>query len=98
MRLTVLGGSAASPNPGMGCAGLLLQTGLLPLGVGIAGGLAGAALVARAMGGLLYGIGSFDLPAFAAAVVALAMVTLAAGAIPARRVARIDPLTALRTD
>jgi ribonuclease BN (tRNA processing enzyme) len=26
MRLTVLGGSAASPNAGMGCAGLLLQT------------------------------------------------------------------------
>ena len=27
MRLTVLGGSAASPNAGMGCAGLLVQTG-----------------------------------------------------------------------
>jgi ribonuclease BN (tRNA processing enzyme) len=26
MRLTVLGGSAASPNPGMGCAGLLVRT------------------------------------------------------------------------
>jgi ribonuclease BN (tRNA processing enzyme) len=26
MRLTVLGGSAASPNSGMGCAGLLVQT------------------------------------------------------------------------
>jgi ribonuclease BN (tRNA processing enzyme) len=26
MRLTVLGGSAASPNAGMGCAGLLMQT------------------------------------------------------------------------
>jgi ribonuclease BN (tRNA processing enzyme) len=26
MQLTVLGGSAASPNAGMGCAGLLLQT------------------------------------------------------------------------
>jgi ribonuclease BN (tRNA processing enzyme) len=26
MRLTVLGGSAASPNTGMGCAGLLVQT------------------------------------------------------------------------
>jgi len=26
MRLTVLGGSAASPNAGMGCAGLLVQT------------------------------------------------------------------------
>ncbi len=26
MRLTILGGSAASPNTGMGCAGLLVQT------------------------------------------------------------------------
>src|SRR5918997_3473544 len=26
MQLTVLGGSAASPNAGMGCAGLLVQT------------------------------------------------------------------------
>ncbi len=26
MRLTILGGSAASPNAGMGCAGLLVQT------------------------------------------------------------------------
>jgi ribonuclease BN (tRNA processing enzyme) len=26
MHLTVLGGSAASPNPGMGCAGLLVRT------------------------------------------------------------------------
>ena len=26
MKLTVLGGSAASPNVGMGCAGVLLQT------------------------------------------------------------------------
>ncbi len=27
MRVTVLGGSAASPNPGQGCAGYLLETG-----------------------------------------------------------------------
>lgn len=26
MRLTVLGGSAASPNAGMGCAGLLVES------------------------------------------------------------------------
>jgi ribonuclease BN (tRNA processing enzyme) len=31
MRLTVLGGSAASPNAGMGCAGLLVQTDLTRL-------------------------------------------------------------------
>ncbi len=38
MRLTILGGSAASPNTGMGCSGLLLQTGqtkvVLDLGPG----------------------------------------------------------------
>jgi ribonuclease BN (tRNA processing enzyme) len=38
MQLTVLGGSAASPNTGMGCAGLLVQTGrtrlVLDLGPG----------------------------------------------------------------
>jgi ribonuclease BN (tRNA processing enzyme) len=38
MRLTVLGGSAASPNTGMGCAGLLVQSGttrlVLDLGPG----------------------------------------------------------------
>jgi ribonuclease BN (tRNA processing enzyme) len=38
MRLTILGGSGASPNPGMGCAGLLVETGdtrlVLDLGPG----------------------------------------------------------------
>jgi predicted permease len=87
-----LGASRAS------AAGLLLRAGLVPLALGVAGGLVSAALVARAMGGLLYGIGSFDVPTFAAAVVALGVVTLVAGLIPARRVARIDPITALRTD
>src|SRR5262245_8290242 len=31
MRLTVLGGSAASPNTGMGCAGFLIETGATQL-------------------------------------------------------------------
>lgn len=87
-----LGASRAST------AGLLLRAGLLPLTIGVVGGLVGAALVARAMGGLLYGIGNFDLPTFIAAVVALAGVALVAGLIPARRIARIDPFTALRID
>jgi hypothetical protein len=87
-----LGASRAST------ARLLMRAGLLPLALGVAGGLLGAALVARAMGGLLYGIGSFDALTFAAAVLALLGVTLAAGLIPARRVARIDPIAALRID
>jgi ABC-type lipoprotein release transport system permease subunit len=44
----------------------------------------------------LYGVEAFDLVAFAAAVAALLAVTLAAGLIPARRVAVVDPITTLR--
>jgi putative ABC transport system permease protein len=87
-----LGASPAS------AAGLLLRAGVLPVAVGIGGGLVGAMVVARAMSGLLYGIGRFDTSTFAAAVIALLGVTTAAGLIPARRVARIDPIAALRTD
>jgi predicted lysophospholipase L1 biosynthesis ABC-type transport system permease subunit len=87
-----LGASRAST------ASLLLRAGMVPLGIGVVGGLVGGALVARAMAGLLYGIGRFDIPAFAAAVVALTAVALVAGLIPARRVANIDPIAALRAD
>jgi ABC-type antimicrobial peptide transport system permease subunit len=87
-----LGASPAST------AGLLLRAGLWPLALGVVGGLAGAALVARAMGGLIYGIGHFDALTFTSSVIALLAITVGAGLFPARRVARIDPITALRTD
>ena len=38
MRLTVLGGSAASPNAGMGCAGLLVDTGAARLALDLGPG------------------------------------------------------------
>ncbi len=79
-------------------AALLLKSGLLPLAAGVAAGIVTAALAARAMSGLLYGIGGFDLLAFAAAVAALMTVALAAGLVPARRVASVDPISALRTE
>ncbi|MCA1586515.1 MAG: hypothetical protein LC791_17660 [Acidobacteria bacterium] len=47
---------------------------------------------------MLYGIGTLDGITFGAAVLVLVVVALAAGAIPARRVAGIEPSTALRTD
>ena len=79
-------------------ATLLLRSGLVPLTVGVAGGLAGAAAAAGFMQGMLYGIEAFDVVAFAAAVVTLLAVTLAAGLIPARRVAAVDPITTLRAN
>jgi putative ABC transport system permease protein len=77
-------------------ASLLLRSGLLPLGVGVGGGLAGAVVAARLMQSMLYGIEVFDGVTFASAVATLLVVTLTAGLIPARRVATTDPIAALR--
>jgi putative ABC transport system permease protein len=77
---------------------LLLRTGLLPLAAGVSVGLIAAAITSRAMQGMLYGIEAFDTPTFAASVAALLAVTLSAALIPARRVAKVDPITTLRTD
>jgi predicted permease len=77
---------------------LLLRTGVLPLTAGVIGGLAAAALASRFMHGMLYGVDAFDAVTFTSAVVTLLAVTLAAGLLPARRVAMVDPVTTLRTD
>ena len=79
-------------------ATLLLRTGLMPLAAGVIGGLAGAAIASRFMQGLLYGIDSFDPVTFGAAVTTLLTVAVAAGLIPARRIALIDPVRTLRAD
>jgi ABC-type antimicrobial peptide transport system permease subunit len=61
------------------------------------GGL-GAAAAARGMAGLLYGVGRFDVVTFTFSVLTLLVVAVVAGLVPARRVASIDPITALRTE
>jgi putative ABC transport system permease protein len=75
---------------------LLLLRGLTPVLTGAVLGLFGAAWASAGMRGLLYDVGRFDLAAFAGAVVALALVAAAAGLVPARRVASVDPLVVLR--
>ena len=88
---------ALGASPGATVA-LLLRTGLLPVGIGVTSGLAGAGLVSQLMHSMLYGIDAVDRLTFAGAVLTLLVVTLAAGFLPARRVARIDPSTALRSN
>jgi ABC-type antimicrobial peptide transport system permease subunit len=65
---------------------------------GIAIGLLGALALTRLLEGLLYGVTPTDRVTFAAIATLLAVVSLVASYIPARRAMKVDPLIALRSD
>jgi predicted permease len=75
---------------------LVLKQGLLLTTVGIGIGLGGALLLTRLMSGLLFGVAATDPLTFAAIGLLLAVVSLIACYIPARRATRVDPLVGLR--
>jgi predicted permease len=77
---------------------LLLGQVLALVGVGVALGLGGAAALARLMRSLLFGVTALDAPTYVAVSVVLIATALLAGYLPARRVTRIDPMQALRTE
>jgi ABC-type antimicrobial peptide transport system permease subunit len=65
---------------------------------GALAGLAAAMLAARALASFLYGTSTHDPLVLASATLLLAMVASAASLLPAIRAARINPLTAIRTE
>ncbi len=69
---------------------------MLLIGAGVGVGFVAAAVLARSMAGILYGVSTFDLTTFVAAGLVLATVGVSASLIPARRAVRIDPMRALR--
>lgn len=75
-----------------------LGDGLLPVGAGIAVGLAGTLASARLLSSLLYGLTPTDPETVAGAAAILVGVATAATWIPARRAARVEPATVLRND
>jgi predicted permease len=77
---------------------LVLGESLRPLGIGLVVGIIGALTVTRVLGTLLYEIQPRDPATLGAAVTLLAVTALVAAFIPARRAARVDPMTALRTE
>jgi putative ABC transport system permease protein len=76
---------------------LVMRDGLIPVAVGIAVGLAGAAMLTQLMSTLLFGIVPFDPITFSTVSLLLGVVAALACYIPARRAATADPATALRT-
>jgi predicted permease len=74
----------------------ILVHGAVLVMAGIGAGLVGAALLSRLLWSLLYGVGTIDAVAFAAAASALLGVGLVASFLPAWRAGMADPLVALR--
>jgi len=77
---------------------LVMRRGLLLAGVGTLAGLVGAALGARLMQSLLYGITAADPTSYVAAAALILTIVLAASWLPVRRAVQIDPARALRVD
>ena len=97
-RLPELGiRSALGATPGRLRALVLNRSRNLVL-MGIGTGGIGAFFLSRLLGAFLYGVAPFDVPTFLGATALLAVVSLAATAVPAGRAARVDPLTLLKQE
>jgi len=77
---------------------MLMRSGLRLVATGGAVGLALAALAARALGGLLFGIAPLDPATFLAAPLVLVAAATLAVYVAARRASRVDPVQALRAE
>ena len=66
--------------------------------IGLAVGLAIAALASRVVAALLYGISPLDPVSYAGAAALLLATVLAASLLPARRASRLDPMATLRSE
>jgi putative ABC transport system permease protein len=77
---------------------LVMKRGLVVAVAGMAIGITAAFALTRLMSSLLFGVSASDPFAFGAVAGVLLLVALLACYLPARRAARVDPITALRID
>ena len=77
---------------------MVVREGMRLVIVGLALGLIAAAAITRAMTSLLYRTDPYDPWTFVVSPLVLCAVGALACYVPARRAARVEPLTALRTE
>jgi len=77
---------------------MMLKDSLLLTAAGVLMGIPLAMLVGRALASSLYGVKPLDAVTYLSAMVGVAIVALAASAVPAGRAASVDPMRALRTE
>jgi putative ABC transport system permease protein len=75
---------------------LVIGSALRLIGSGTVAGLAGAALLTRALSSQLFGVTALDPVTFVGMAVALALIGTLAALVPAYRASRVDPARALR--
>ena len=76
--------------------GLVMRDTARLVAAGVAAGLVAAVATTRLAASQLFGLSAYDPPTVAAATLAMLVVALAAGFLPARRAADTDPMVALR--
>jgi predicted permease len=88
---------ALGARPGQ-VVGALLGSGMLLVAIGAAAGLVVALPATKLLGSMLFGVSHRDVATYAAVVVVVVSVGLAANYLPARRASRVDPMQALRCE
>ena len=79
-----------------GVVGMVLRESMLMVVIGVVVGLAGALAGGRFVESVLFGLSTTDVWTISSAIGLIALVSLAAGYLPARRASRVDPMVALR--
>lgn len=77
---------------------MVMRQGMAVAGAGVAGGLIASVALTRYLGAMLFGVTARDPATFVALAAVMSIVSALACYVPARRAARVDPLTAIRAE